>query len=227
MEYKWEANQREAFVNIKEVMANSPLLMSPNFLKELFLYTFATDTSYATVVTQKNRDRDEVPISFMSVGLDEAQLTYPEVDKQAYVVFKAVKHSHPYLLKSHTKVIVPYPTVRNLFIQKELGEVHAHWMTTLQEYDLKIKPTKIVCCQGLCQMAAKVVVDDGWENKATMYEVQSVKVADAPRYWYSDLRYYFSIGDVLAGLDAQKHRALYLKSARYQLVYGILFQFFF
>jgi hypothetical protein len=44
------------------------------------------------------------------------------VDKQAFVVFKAVKHFRPYLLKSKTKVIVPYTTVRNLLVQKELGE---------------------------------------------------------------------------------------------------------
>ena len=62
---------------------NSPLLMSPNFLKEFILYTFATDTSYAVVLAQKNQDGDEVPISFMSVRLDEDQLKYSEVDKQA------------------------------------------------------------------------------------------------------------------------------------------------
>ena len=62
----------------------------------------------------------------MSARFDEAELKYLEVGKQAYMVFKAAKHFHPYLLKSQTKVIVPYPAVRNLFVQKELGEVHTH-----------------------------------------------------------------------------------------------------
>lgn len=132
-EYKWEANQREAFANIKEAISNSPSLMSPDFSKEFFLYIFVIDTSYAAVLTQKNQDGDEVPISFMSIGLDEAQLKYLKVDKQAYAVFKAVKHFCPYPLKSQTKVIVPYPVVINVFIQKELQEVHAQWMTTIQE----------------------------------------------------------------------------------------------
>ena len=105
--------------------------MSPDFLKEFVLYTFVTDTSYVAILTQKNQDEDEVPISFMSIGLDGPRLKYIEVDKQAYVIFKVVKHFRPYLLKSQTKVIVPYPTIRNLFVQKELGEVCAHWMTTL------------------------------------------------------------------------------------------------
>ena len=122
-EYKWEVAQREAFARIKESIANSPSLMSPDFLREFILYMFAIDTSYTIVVTQKNQDGDEVPISFMSAWLDGPQLKYPKVEKQAYTMFKDVKHFQPYLLKSQTKIIVPYPTMRNLFVQKELSEV--------------------------------------------------------------------------------------------------------
>ena len=57
----------------------------------------------------------------------------------------------PYLLKSRTKVIVPYVKIHNVLIQNELGEKRAHWMTALQEYDLEIKPMNIVRGQGLCQ----------------------------------------------------------------------------
>ena len=70
------------------------------------------------------------------------------------MVYKSVKHYRPYLLKLSTKVIVPYTTIRNVLIQKELGEKRAHWMTALQEYDLEIKPAKIVRGQGLCQLTS-------------------------------------------------------------------------
>jgi hypothetical protein len=53
----------------------------------------------------------------MSLGLQGVELDYPEVEKQAFVVFKVVNYFIPYLIKSNTKVIVPYPTVRNLLIQ--------------------------------------------------------------------------------------------------------------
>ena len=84
-----------SIMNIKETKDNSPSLMSSNLSKEFFLYTFATDISYVVVRTQKHYDGDEVSISFMNARLDEAQLKYPKVDKQAYAVFKAVKHFHP------------------------------------------------------------------------------------------------------------------------------------
>ena len=105
--------------------------MSPDFRKDFILYTFASDISYATVLTQKNQQEDEVPISFMSSNLKGAEPNYHKVDKHDFSVFKEVKHFHPYLLKLKTKVIVPFFTIRNLLVQKDLGEKRAHWMAAL------------------------------------------------------------------------------------------------
>ena len=67
----------------------------------------------------------------MSSNFKGVELNYHEVDKQAFTVFKAVKHFRPYLLKSKMKVIVPYPSIRNLLEQKDLGEKRSPWMTAL------------------------------------------------------------------------------------------------
>ena len=48
-------------------------------------------------------------------------MNYLAVDKQAYAIFKVVKQFRPYILKNRTKVIVPHPAMRSLFVQKELG----------------------------------------------------------------------------------------------------------
>jgi hypothetical protein len=85
---------------------------------------------------EKNIENNEIPIAFMSSNFKGEELNYLAVDQQTYVVFKAVKHFWSYLLKSRTKVIVPYPAVRNLLVQKEMGEKRENWMTSLQEYDL-------------------------------------------------------------------------------------------
>ena len=74
------------------------------------------------MLTQKNEEGEEFPVSFMSTGLQGVELKYPTIDKQAFVVFKAVKHFRPYLLRSHAKIIVPHSTVRALLIQKEPGD---------------------------------------------------------------------------------------------------------
>ena len=87
---------------------------------------FATDVSYVAVLTQNNEEDVEIPMYFMSSTFKGAELNYTKVDKQAYTIYKSVKHFKPYLLKSKTKVIVPYVAIRNVMIQKELGEKRAH-----------------------------------------------------------------------------------------------------
>lgn len=80
----------------------------------------------------------------MSSNLQGAELNYTEVEKQGFAVFKAIKHFRPYLLKARTKVIISHPAVRALFMQKEMSERRGNWITVLQEFDLEIKPPKLV-----------------------------------------------------------------------------------
>ena len=142
--FSWGDREKQSFIRFREALAEAPALVSPDFKKDFILYTFASDISYAVVLTQKNQQEDEVPISFMSSNLKGAELNYHEVDKQAFVVFKVVKHFRPYLLNSKSKVIVPFSAIRNLLVQKDLGEERAHWMASLQEYDLEIKPSQVI-----------------------------------------------------------------------------------
>eukprot|EP00253_Pinus_taeda_P001726 PITA_01726 len=147
--YKWSDEAKKAFRRIKEAIAEDLALVSPDFDMEFFLYTFASDVSYAAILTQKKNKGNEVPISYMSSNLQGAEFNYQDVEKQGYAVFKAVKHFRPYLLKARTKVIAPHPAVRALFMQKEMGERRGNWITTLQDFDLEIKPTQIVRGYGI------------------------------------------------------------------------------
>ena len=88
----------------------------------------------------------------MSTRLQGAELNYPAINNQEYAVFKVVKQFRPYILKNRTKVIVPHPTIRSLFVQKELGERRGNWVTALHGYDLEFKPDTIIKGQGLCKL---------------------------------------------------------------------------
>ena len=114
--FKWNPPEKEAFSKIKQAITEAPSLQSLDFSKSFILYTFTSDSSLAVALTQKYANNDEWPISFMSTGLQGAELNYPEIDKQAYTVYKAVKHFRPYILKNHVTVFVPHPAVRSLFV---------------------------------------------------------------------------------------------------------------
>ena len=131
VQFKWTDIEKNAFSKIKTDVTHAPSLKIPYFEKYFILYTFASDDSLAVVLTQKEDGGEELPISFMSTSLQGDELNYLAMDKQAYVVFKAVKQFRPYILKNQMKVIIPHPTVRSLFVHKELGERRGNWVTTL------------------------------------------------------------------------------------------------
>ena len=118
--FKWGHNKREAFDLIKQSIINAPFLTTPNFLNPFTLYTFSPDTSYVVVLTQLNYQQIEAPISFFNSNLQGVELNYSSLEKQAFASFKAIKNFKPFLLKIHTKIIVPSSAVRQLLMQIEL-----------------------------------------------------------------------------------------------------------
>ena len=116
--FKWLHKEKEDFDLIKEAVINAPTLNTPDFSKHFILYTLATETSYAAVLTQLNDQKIEAPISFFSSNFQGDELNYSDVEKQAFAVFKSIKHFRPFLLNTHTKIIVPFSAMRQLLIQK-------------------------------------------------------------------------------------------------------------
>jgi hypothetical protein len=205
-----------------------PSLRSPDFSKYFLLYTFASDHSLATVLTQKYDQGDKFLVAFMSTGLQGVELNYPLVEKQAFSLHKEIKQFRSYILKKCTKFIVPHPEVRSMFVQKELGERRGNWITSLQEYDLEFKPTNIIKGQGLCKLVTKEVdakeqEDDGWKDEQIMYTQQVSYVPTIEGSSYNDIKYYLQHGTTPDHLNAKKRRELRLKYLQYRLLHGILF----
>eukprot|EP00253_Pinus_taeda_P012640 PITA_12640 len=221
--FKWGSPEKEAFELIKQSIINAPALNTPNFSNHFTLYTIASDCSYAAVLTQINDHNLEAPISFYSSNLQGAELNYFEVEKQAFAVYKAVKHYKPFLLKAHTKVIVPFSSVRKLLIQRELGEKRANWVTTLQEYDLEIKPAKIVRGQGFCRLlagASNILESSDTDQSET---INQISIIDSESQ-YADLIFYLKNGYAPPNLSYKNKRAIRLKAKNFTIIDDVLFR---
>jgi hypothetical protein len=217
--YRWGPQEIWAFNSVRKAIIESPSLMSPNFSQDFTLYTFAYDRSYVVVLTQKNTESNEIPIGFMNSAFKGAKLNYPVVDQQTYVAFKAVKHFQSYLLKSRTKVVVPYPAVRNLLVQKELGEKRANWMTLLQEYDLEITLAQIVRGQGLCKLVVDSVEEQESQiNTSTVnqHNEKQINCAQATtNSWYENIKFCLMHGFPPCNINPKNRRAVRLKSSSF------------
>eukprot|EP00253_Pinus_taeda_P012820 PITA_12820 len=221
--FKWGLVEKEAFDLIKQSIINTPSLITPNFSNPFTLYTIASSSSYAAVLTQINDHNLEAPISFFSSNLQGAELNYSNVEKQAFVVFKAVKYYRPFLLKTHTKVIVPFPAVRQLLLQKELGEKRAKWVTALQEYDLEIRPAKIVRGQGFCRILAGASNIPESSDTGPTEEINQISVTDSESQ-YADLIFYLKNGYAPPNLSYKNKRAIRLKAKNFTIIDNVLFK---
>eukprot|EP00253_Pinus_taeda_P006285 PITA_06285 len=221
--FKWGFPEKEAFELIKQSIINAPALNTPNFSNHFTLYTIASDSSYAAVLTQINGHNLEAPISFYSSNLQGAELNYSEVEKQTFAVYKVVKHYRPFPLKAHTKVIVPFSSVRQLLIQRELGEKRANWVTALQEYDLEIKPSKIVRGQGFCRLlagASNIPESSDTDQSETINQISIIDYESQ----YADLIFYLKNGYASPNLSYKNKRAIRLKAKKFTIIDDVLFR---
>jgi hypothetical protein len=96
------------------------------------------------------------------------------------------------------KVVVPYPAVRNLLVQKYLGDKIWNWMTYLQEYDLDISPVNIVKGQGLFKLVVESTrsKNDEYElyEDENLLEKQVCYIHFNTDSWYDEMKYYLTHG---------------------------------
>lgn len=54
---EWTLSTKRAFEEIKHTIANAPILVSPDYTKSFYLYSFASEHSCATMLTQRTKER--------------------------------------------------------------------------------------------------------------------------------------------------------------------------
>jgi hypothetical protein len=113
------------------------------------------------------------------------------------------------------KAFVPYPTVKDVLSQHDFLGSRGKWMSQIQEYDLEIKPSKIIKGQGLAKM-----LTEGNQEAIEVGEKEHVNVVIREienDEWYSDIIYYLKNLTCPEHLVDHKRRALRLKSMKYFL----------
>jgi hypothetical protein len=109
-----------------------------------------------------------------------------------------------------------------------MGERRGNWMALVQEFDLDIKPAKLIKGQGLCNLVAKAwdQVNEYfvWENEMALWCGEVSYTSPGPGSWYKYLTYILYHGTCPENMNPRERRALKLKSAQYRLINLVLFQ---
>ena len=88
----------------------------------------------------------------MSRSLQNFELKYTTMEKQAYALVKSLKHFRTYIGYSKVVGYVPHSAVNDILSQQDCLGIRGKWISKIQEYDLEIKPTKLIKGQGLAKM---------------------------------------------------------------------------
>ena len=76
------------------------------------------------------------------------------MEKHAYALIKALKEYRVYILHSHTISYVPNTVLKDILSQDPYGK-RGKWIFVILEYDLEIRPTKLIKGQGLAKLMAE------------------------------------------------------------------------
>eukprot|EP00253_Pinus_taeda_P024713 PITA_24713 len=153
-EIKWTEEAVKSFNLIKVILSSTPTLISPDYTQDFILFSFASEHKLAAVLMQK-REGVERPIAFFSRIIRDGALNYNIIEKQALALIKALKDFRVYILHSHVLAYVPSAAVKDVLIQTEPEGRRGKWIASLLEYDVEIKPTKLIKGQGLAKLMAE------------------------------------------------------------------------
>ena len=79
--FKWDDERKYSFNSIKTSISRASVLWNLDFNRDFNLYTFTSNQSLVVVLTQKDDDNNEAPVSFMSTNIQGTKLNYPAIDK--------------------------------------------------------------------------------------------------------------------------------------------------
>jgi hypothetical protein len=111
---KWDTESRQSFEQVKQALTQAPVLISHDFTKDFYLFSFASEYTIAAVLLQKNSEGYEQPIAFFSKALRDVALNYKIMEKQAFALVKAIKYFRVYILHSHTIAYVLNVVVKDI-----------------------------------------------------------------------------------------------------------------
>jgi hypothetical protein len=87
--------------------------------------------------------------------LRDAEVKYELLEKQAYALVKSLKAFRVYILQAKVISFVPSSSVKDVLVQPDIDGKRSKWIARLIEFDVEIKPAKLIKGQGLVKLLAE------------------------------------------------------------------------
>jgi len=155
IEVRWTDVERKSFDSIKKAIMQAPTLISPDYSKEFHLFSFASKDTIIVVLLQQDEAGQEHLVALFSNNFRDVELRYDIIEKQAYALVKYLKSFRVYILHSKIIAYVPSAAIKDILTQPDADGKRAKWIAKMIEFNIELKPTKLVRGQGLAKLLAK------------------------------------------------------------------------
>ena len=135
--FYWNEQATQAFLALKQAMAQAPVLALPNFSEPFTVETDACDTGVGAVLMQKGH-----PIAYMSKALGILNCKMSIYEKEFLAVIMAVDKWRPYLQRGPFQIVTDHKSLCNLEDQILTTDLQRKAMAKLVGLQFQIKYRK-------------------------------------------------------------------------------------
>ena len=135
----WNEECDRAFTQIKQYLAEPPILSSPDTGETLFVYLIVSDTVVSSALFKENEDGKQRPVFFVNKSLADVETKYNHLENAALALRIAAKKLRPYF-QAHPIVVLTDLPLWSTIHKPDLSRRMASWAVELSEYGIQYKP---------------------------------------------------------------------------------------
>ena len=126
-------------MEIKQYLAEPPVLASPKASEPLFVYLAVSDVVMSAALFKENTDGRQRQVFFVSKSLADVEIRYNHLEQAALAIREATKKLRPYF-QAHPIVMLTNLPLRSTIHKPDLSRRMARWAVELSEYGIQYKP---------------------------------------------------------------------------------------
>ena len=124
---KWNEKCDKAFIELKEVLTRTPILVMPDWTKPFILQTDVSAFGLGNIVSQIDGTWKEHLIAFASKKFLQSERNYSATEREALAIVQGVKHFRTYLPESKFTIETDHNLLTQLGNLKDSHDRLARW----------------------------------------------------------------------------------------------------
>jgi transposase InsO family protein len=168
--FEWGPAQEQAMNLLKDKLINAPILKYPDFNREFFMFTDASNVGLGAVLLQADNKGKLHPISYASRSLSETERRYSTTKREALAVLWSLKN-YKYLVYGYPVTLFTDHKPLSFLFRKCLPDgALGRWAVLTQEYS-----PKIIYVKGKLNMLADALSRVPYNLTELQREAQDLK----------------------------------------------------